>query len=502
MSMDLSFVTSTHELYDRYRADWALQQNSYWGGTEYRLGRYLRAYAVDFATPGEMMNVYTQDDSGGIVGKQRARVEVAATSSEANSGDQFGAGSFYEEKLAATPVYNFTKLIASEYNAILFRNPPTRNTPDTDQINDFMDNVDGENNSINEFMSQVDIWSTIFGVCHVLCYMPSGGTTPVWRAYTPLDVTNWEYKYDIDGNLKLEEVVIKIEDTGSHQVYRYICEDEIVTIFVGTDDNYERPEIDGIEEVDDNVYMLTQPNELGYVPLVTIYQSTKVYNNVGTTVIQDVAQIQRSVYGDMAEIYSAITYGSHPTLLVDQRTESLNDGRVGAEPGSVIRVENSLTGEPNFTYEFKAPPLDAIKEIRDLVDSKIDKLSQISMLRSEELIRAARSGEQLEVYDDKLAAVIRKKATNLENSEAKLWEIWFDWLNQEWPEDMTVSYSRHYNRRALQTEIAEIDQLLAVVARFKEHFSDEDIELTENLRTCIRERLLQLSAATTTKNGL
>jgi hypothetical protein len=155
-------------------------------------------------------------------------------------------------------------------------------------------------------------------------------------------------------------------------------------------------------------------------------------------------------------------------LLVDENTDQLNDGQVGGEPGSIVKVQSSLTGQSAHVFEYKSPNLDSITQIRELVDNKVQKLSQIAMLRSEDLIKAANSGAQIEVYDDKLSAMVRRKATNLENGEAKLWEIWFDWLNMPMPEDFSISYNRQYNRRALEIELKEVDLMMETLKRYEE----------------------------------
>lgn len=473
----LDFITQTNSLYDRYHHDWKLCINSYYGGVEYKNGKYLRAYESDFNTPSQVMNTYVTNSDGSVVSKVRAKVEYGQTSNETSKGLDRYAGGFYGEKLDNTPLYNYVKLITAEYNSILFRNPPQRYLGKAPETKIFVEDVDGEGNSINEFMSQVDVMTTVYGVCHVSCIKPIGSDIPKWRIHSPLDVTNWQYKFDVDGNLKLEKLVIVVERSDAHVVYRYFTPNTIETVFVGSDTNY-IPPIDDVdlEALDEKSYRIVQINELGYIPVQTFYQNTKVYNNIGTTVIQDVAQIQRSIYGDMAEVYAAITYGAHPTLVVDENTAMLNNGQVGAEPGSTVKVQSSLTGEAAYTYEFKAPPLNAITEIRELVDNKVQKLSQIAMLRSEDLIKAANSGAQIEVFDDKLSALIRRKATNLENGEAKLWDIWFDWLNMIKPEDFSISYNRQYNKRALEYELKEIDLLMGAYKRYEEMFEDESEE--------------------------
>jgi len=473
----LDFVTQTNSLYERYQHDWKLCINSYYGGVEYKNGRYLRAYESDFNTPSQTMNTYITNTDGSVVSKVKAKVQYGVSSNETDRGQDIIAGGFYGEKLDNTPLYNYVKLITAEYNSILFRNPPQRSLGTSSEAKTFVEDVDGEGNSINEFMSQVDVMTTVYGVCHVSCIKPLGSNIPKWRIHSPLEVTNWQYKFDIDGNLKLEKIVIVVEKSDAHVVYRLITPTTIETVFVGKDENYIPPIDDvALERLDEKSYRIVQDNELGYIPVQTFYQNTKVYNNVGTTVIQDVAQIQRSIYGDMAEVYAAITYGAHPTLVVDENTAMLNNGAVGAEPGSTVKVQSSLTGESNYTYEFKAPPLNAITEIRELVDNKVQKLSQIAMLRSEDLIKAANSGAQIEVFDDKLSALIRRKATNLENGEAKLWDIWFDWLNMVKPDDFSISYNRQYNKRALEFELKEIDLLMGAYQRYEDMFNEESEE--------------------------
>jgi hypothetical protein len=494
----LDHIVSNHPLYDRYHDDWKLAQDSYLGGTEYREGRYLRAYASDTNQPSEMINTYVTNSDGSVVSRHKARLEKVNNLFDKENQD--GTGTYYNEKLSTTPLYNYVKLIVSEYNSILFRTPPTRNLPDTPEMMEFMHDVDGEYNSVNEFLAQVDAMTTVFGVCHILCLKPTGSDIPRWKMYTPMDVTNWSYYYDNQGNLQLRDVVIQLEDTKIHKAYRYITRDTIETVFCGCDDDYQPPAIQGLEQIGDCEYRIVQENELGYIPMVTVYQNYKVYNNVGSTVISDVAQIQRSIYGDMAEIYSAITYGAHPTLVVDEITDQLNDGQVGAEPGSVVRVQNSVsTGEANYVYEFKAPQLDAITEIRELVDSKINKLVQIAMLRSEDLVRASRSGEQIEQFDDKLASQIRKKATNLENAEQKLWSMWADWMNIQLPGDFSVSYSRQYNKRSIEHELTELEKMIGVYERLQALSPDSvSVEVLQD----IQERMANLVRSSTTDNSL
>jgi hypothetical protein len=271
------------------------------------------------------------------------------------------------------------------------------------------------------------------------------------------------------------------------EILQYITPETIETVFIPFDEETEIDVPEGAEYLKDEegkgLYRIIQENELGYVPVRPVYQSTKIYNGIGHTPIFDIASVQKSIYADYGEIYSGLSYGSHPVTVVDEATLARNDFNVGAEPGSVITVESALNGQPNFTFDFKAPPLDSIKELREGVDQKIDKMNQIAMIRSDELIKSSRSGVQLEMYDSKLEAFIRKKATSLENIEAhSLWPMWFDWQNQEVPEDLAISYNRLYSQKGIENEIGELNKLIEVYTKYNEIFGEETV-VTDKFKT-------------------
>jgi len=481
------FIITTHELYSKYYDDWQLAVKSFYGGVEYREGQYLKQYQSDNTTPAETVNTYDIDDFGNQTAVYKSQVRHAVDSTDANSGGGY-ASNFYMEKLQNVPVFPYTRLYTSEYNAILFRSPPTRVLPDTPEVEAFVKNADGDGNSINEFMSMVDTYSTVFGVVWVSCLKPMNATYARWKMHKPTDVTNWSYAYDENGDLQLNQIVIRIgQDTGV-EIFQYITPEEIQIIFRPTDLDTElslpaNAEFVPGEEDDDNdigFYRIIQPNELGYIPVSPIYQSTPIYRGIGHTPIFDIAQIQRSVYSDMGEIYSAVSYGSHPVTLCDEDTLNRNDNSIGAEPGSTVVTGASLNGQPNYVFEFVAPPLDSISEIRSLIDQKIAKMNEVAMIRTEEIIKASRSGAQIEQYDSKLEAFIRKKATAMENAEYNLWKMWFDWAEVEMPEDLSISYNRLYSQKGLEHEIKEMSTLLDVYERFNSVFvKAEDEYVTE-----------------------
>ena len=476
-----NFITTSHQLYEKYLDDWNLAIKSYYGGVEYRDGNYLKAYSSDTTTPSEVINTYDVDEFGNQTAVYKSNVERVNSKSEADQGSGYG-NSFYDEKLQNVPVFPYTRLYTSEYNAILFRSPPTRTLPDTEEVNAFIKNSNGDGDSINEFMSMVDTFSTVCGVVWVSCIKTADSDYAQWKMHKPTDVTNWSYTYDSKGELELNRIVIRIAQEPDLEIFHYITKDEIQVIFLPYDEDYEGDLPEDVQAlVDDEgktFYRIIQENPLGYVPVRPIYQSTPIYKGIGHTPIFDIAQIQRSVYSDLGEVYGAVSYGLHPVTVVDEGTLNRNDNSISGEPGSVIVTDTSLNGQPNYVFEFLSPDTSSINQIRELIDQKISKMNEVAMIRSEELIKASRSGVQIEQYDTKLEAFIRKKATSLENAEYNLWKIWFDWQDQPMPQDLVVSYNRLYSQKGLEYEIKEMNTLLDAYERFSSVFIGDAKEFT------------------------
>ena len=475
-SKDLyKFVTNYHSLYARYEDAWRLNVKSYWGGPEYKHGQYLKMYATDSSTPSDIIRTQEVTGDGTPTGKYTS-VAIANSPSEAENPDYL-LNNFYGEKLDQVAVYPYTRLYVSEYNAMLMRSSPSRVLPETPEVEAFSKDCDGQGNSLNEFWSMVDIYTTVYGVVWVSCIKYGDADYPLWRWHSPLDVTNWQYKYNNKGELILKEIVIKLSDEPEVDIYQHITDETITTIYVPQTEDFsaenlpeEAEYFDDEGDEDSGYYQIIQENTLGELFVRPVYQSNKIYNGVGHTNIFDIAQIQRSIYSLSADAYSAFTYGSHPVNIIDSETADMNDGAISAEPGAVIRVNASLTGSPAYVYEFVAPPLDSISEIRAYINQNIEKMNEVAMVRSDDLIKASRSGAQIEQMDSKLEAFVRRKAISLENAEYQMWKLWFDWQDQEMPEDLSISYSRVYTQKGLEQEISEMNQLMGLLDEYSNRY--------------------------------
>ena len=471
-----AFVTDIHTLYARYFDTWDLAWRSYVGSEEYKQGRYLKMFESDRQTGSEVISTYSVDEFGNTTGKHRAKVDNTSgfNRAAAVAGNDDG-GSYYNEKINNVSFYNYVKLIVNEYNSILFKNPAHRILSETEQMDSFRENVDGKGNSLSEFFSEVDTLVSIFGVSWLSVVKPSGSDTPRFSVYKPLDVTNWEFGFDVNGDQVLKKLVVKVAEDENQLVFRLFTPETIETVFTSQDEDYLPPELEGLFEEDEGVYRVVQENELGYIPVFPIYQGIQIFPGVGSSPVLDASIIQREIYNLNSEIYSSVNYSIHPTLVVDEQTDELNNGEIGAEAGSIVRVSSGLQGEQNYTYEFRQPNTDPITEIRDLIDNKIEKMLETCMIRSDDLIKSSSSAAMVEVLDTKLQAFVRKKAIQMENAEKRAFDIYHDWTNQI--NESAVSYSRQYNNRAMEHELKELSMLMDLADRVSANDQLPELEL-------------------------
>ena len=157
-------VASTNELYNRNRDQWQFLLEAYMGGVEWMRGSHLTRY-------------------------------VNETNNE------------YFARLCSTHLENHCKSVISNYISFLFREEPEREYKDLEMdpmLKSFLKDADLDGRSLNSFMKEVAIWSSVFGHCWVLVVKPNVGALtlgdelaqdvrPYVNLITPLTVMDWRW---------------------------------------------------------------------------------------------------------------------------------------------------------------------------------------------------------------------------------------------------------------------------------------------------------------------
>ena len=404
---DYMRLSMTNYEYGRLRPRWQFLLDSFMGGDDYRRAGYLTKYVLE----------------------------------------QTGE---YNARLLATPLDNHCASIISTYLSFLFRNDIDRDFGDWEgrlDLESFLEDCDFEGRSFNAFMKDVAQWASVFGHCWVMMNKPNigaatladelaAGVRPYMSVITPLVVNDWTWERDINGQYKLvylkyiEEVVDKLT------ILREWTPDTIRTWVL--DDNKKEAHIRSEE-----------PNQLGMIPAVLVYNRKSIVRGQGTSDIGDIADVQRMIYNLTSETEQSIRLDGHPTLVVPPTAQ------VGSGAGAMIVLQDG--SDPGLNPYYLQTNGASISEIRatiaSLVDS-IDKMANTGSIRGVASAQMA-SGVAMETEFQLLNARLSEKADALELAEEQIWKLFGIYQGADFMG--YVKYPDSFSMRDVQREYNELN---------------------------------------------
>lgn len=399
-----SYVGKKNLQFERNWKRWQFLLESYVGGDVYRNGSHLVRYALE--TEGE-----------------------------------------YQARLRNTPLDNQCKSVISVYVSFLFREEPKRDliSIDGDMVQDFLRDADLDGRSFDNFMKEVSIWSSVFGHCFVLMTKPSiaaqtladqraAGVRPYVNLLTPLMVTDWTWERQPNGRYDMTYIkyIEDINDTVT--TIREWFPDHITTWIV--DDTKKTAEM-----------ILDEPNQLGRVPVVLVYNQRSQVRGIGLSDIDDIADMQRAIYNELSEVEQSIRLEGHPSLVTTPDTQ------IGAGAGALIQMSESLDpGLKPYVLNIDAAPVATIYESITKRVEAIDKMANTGGVRAVE--SRTLSGVALETEFQLLNARLSEKADNLELAEEQLWQLWCEYEQQQWMG--SIDYPGSFNIRDTKREYSEL----------------------------------------------
>ena len=411
LQQDYIRLSTTHQLYLRWRDRWQFLMNSYLGGWEYRNSGYLTRYALE--TDGE-----------------------------------------YNQRLRITPLANYSAAIIQTYMSFLFREKPEREwgswedavaagvMPDVDE---FLEDCDMDGRSFDDFMKQVSIWASVFGTCWCILTKPktgaetaaqeqAEGVRPYINLMTPLVVSDWKWRRNVNGKYELvyfkyvEEVVDKLTTVREWTP-------EYIRTWVL--DDYNKTAQMEMEEV----------NELGMIPAVLVYNQRGIERGIGVSDLNDIADVQKQIFNLLSEQDQAIRLGTHPTLVVPPTAQ------IGAGAGAMIMLQDgSDPGLNPYAIEFGGSAVDSIHSSIERLVAAIDNMANTGGVRA--TANRHMSGIALETEFQLLNARLSEKADGLELAEEQIWRIYAAYMGREW--DGEIEYPDSFN---IRDNIHEMTQL-------------------------------------------
>ena len=402
-----------HPDYDANQDRWEFYLRSYAGGQEYKNGSYLTGY---------------QNESENE----------------------------YASRISLTPIDNHCRNVVHIYSSFLWRVPPVRvyNSLDGNPALDAMvKDADLDGMSLNSFMKQAQIWSSVYGNVWILVDKPESNATtraeeleqeirPYLSLFTPENVFDWQFDRTPSGRfeltyLKLRESVDR-EDATTIVSYFRIWRKDMIQYWKS----------DGDRET----MMEEKENPLGLIPAVFLPANRSNTRAVGISDLSDISYMQQAIYQELSEIEQLIRISNHPSLVKTFDT----DASAGA--GAVINVpDDSAEAMKPFLLQ---PSGNNIKEIRESIKDKVEAINRMAHMGAVRGTEAmTQSGVAMQTEFQMLNAKLSEKADLLELAEEQMWRFVCRWLDVT--PDVEVFYPDSFDVRDYEKELLFLQQMKA-----------------------------------------
>lgn len=433
-------LRETHPAYSQYSQQWEYLYRSYTGGDEYKTGAYLRKYLGEDEAP----------------------------------------GSQYVQRIISTALDNHCKTVVDVYRSFLFRNSPYRSFGmlgyDT-RIEEIKEDIDLEGKDTDAFMKALNDWLTVYGTMWILVDKPAYqaqtqaeemelGIRPYAAMISPVAVLDWKYEMDISGRRNL--VYFKyVEDRQQDRDTVRIWTPESITKIVATKvvkpitarnlTVYGQGQDVTTELTYDEVVSYEEyANPLGYIPVINARATDSLIPGIGVSDLNDVADIQRSIYNKLSELEQTIRISNHPALVKTAETKA------AAGAGAIITMTDDL--DPGLKPYLLEPTGASVDGIIKAIDMEVESIKRITHLSAVQASRgSAMSGVALQTEFQLLNASLSERADQLEIIEEKIWEYIFAWMGLEEPDDFEIEYPDSFDLRDSHLDLALYKSALEVV---------------------------------------
>ena len=427
-------AVSTNLLYQRNQDVWEFLLYSYMGGEEYKRAAYLTRYVNE--TDGE-----------------------------------------YAGRLNATFVENHCKSVISTYISFLFREEPDRDLGSLEYdpvVKAFLEDADLDGRSFNNFMKEVSVWASVFGMTWIIMAKPNVGAQtlgeeqalgvrPYVNLLTPLTVMDWQWSRDPMGRYELVYFKYTEEVNDTFTTIKEWTKETITTRTV----NHQNRSVDSevIEE-----------NQLGRIPAILAYNHRSPVRGIGISDLSDLAPAQKYIYNLTSEVEQSIRINGHPALCKTVGTEA------AAGAGAIVTMEDNLDpGLKPFMLSVSTDTNSIYQAIAHTVEA-IDSMASIGSIRSS--LPNRQSGVAQEQEFQLLNAKLSEKASNIELTEEHIWELFCLYQGKTW--DGEIEYPGSFNIRDTDAEVDRLvkaktaatdPRVLAVIDRETLEALGEDPEL-------------------------
>jgi hypothetical protein len=349
-----------------------------------------------------------------------------------------------------TAIDNHCKNVVQIYSSFLFRVPPTRNygsLSGDEQLENFLKDADLDGRSFDNIIREMQINASIYGTCWAIMDKPAVQTEtraeeiqldirPYISVYTPENVLNWKYQRMINGRYELTELTLLENLQNDVATLRVWTKEDITTLMV--------KEFNKGYSTSQPILIDEMPNMINEIPAVILYNQKSQKRAIGISDLQDVAELQKSIYNDYSEIEQLIRLSNHPSLVKTPNVEA------SAGAGSIIEIPEDM--QSDLKPYIIQPSSQSLTGIMDCINMKVDAINRVTHMGSVRgTEKTINSGIALQTEFELLNARLSEKADYLENAEEHIWRLFAKWQDKEF--DGEIEYPNSFNLRDYSADL-------------------------------------------------
>jgi len=352
----------------------------------------------------------------------------------------------YEKRLRQIGLDNHVKSVVSIYNSFLLRKEVDRDygsIQSDPQLQYFLNDADLDGRNFTAFLRDVSAYAMVYGNVWVIVDKPTTeaytradelnqGIRPYVSLFTPDNVLDWKYERQPNGYYQLTYLKVKEEVIDRTQYVREYTATEISVYKINGHDRK-------------GSYEYTIPNQLGQIPAVCVYNQRSNIRGIGVSAVADIADIQKEIFEMSSEIEQIIRLTNHPSLVKTADVEA------AAGAGAIIQMPQGM--DPNLKPYLLQPNGSSIESVLNAIQKKVDSIDRMACLGGIRSIESRRmSGIGLQTEFQLLNAKLSDLAMNLEFAEEQIWRLWARYQGKVW--DGEIEYSRTFSVQDKNNDIA------------------------------------------------
>lgn len=363
---------------------------------------------------------------------------------------------------------NFVKVIVKALTNPIFKKTIVRDFEENDMLKKFVEDVDGQQTSLNAFMKKATKWARLYGRVFIIVDNYAAEEQALNRA-DALNMRRFPYlymvcpdqitDYETDRTGRFVKLSYKLRVKRSKGDMTGIGDMEEWT---WTQTGWECKNGDKVEKVREGLHGL---GEIPVVALSAVDEDTNAPLPVPDML--HIAKANRDIFNRDSEKREILRNQCFPVLVYPATRQSANELKQKDEEGNplgltmgtgnMLVVDATAGVLPNFI----APPLEPVQTLQQEIKDIVDDMYRQAGLTSVVGVETKASGVAKQWDFEETTNHLADMAENCELAEVQIFNLFAKWAGIEIKE-LKIKYPRTFNITDIEDELAKAQQMKAL----------------------------------------